>query len=158
MICVIRFFQDVPRVSLVCSLMLHVRSRTCVYIVHDTTGRRHCRSHRSRFRFKHLCACRDLIRKPVCVNAACQRSSEDAAVQPTDLSELRHPRQAAISSFRRRGEGGCRAGRIDTANVLMLKGLSQNRGGEAPRTDISSTDRAACRDYISPRRDTNRSL
>lgn len=41
------------------------------------------------------------------------------------------------------------------ANVLMLKGLSQNRGGEAPRTDISSTDRAACRDYITPRRDTN---
>lgn len=34
------------------------------------------------------------------MNAAGQGSCEDAAVRPTNLSELRHPRQAAISSFR----------------------------------------------------------
>lgn len=38
------------------------------------------------------------------------------------------------------GRVGLRAGGIDTANVLMLKGLSQNRAGEAPHTDMSSIE------------------
>lgn len=100
----------------------------------------------------------------VSVTADCQGSCEDTTAEPTNLSELRHPRQAAISSFRegvgRRGVGwGFWAGRPDWhGKCSHVKGIiTEQRRGSTTDWHFIHWQSEACRDYILLRRDMNRS-